>query len=136
MTICRKQLMISAFALVVLGAVAMTPGLLGNRVASAMSALGGASHGWLLLAIIGFVGAFACTVGAWRAGFIAAGAKISPQRAASGLGIGQMVIRCGATVNTIANMSLNTPTYSYAYKYAAFDGLRRLAANEKTGDNK
>jgi NAD(P) transhydrogenase len=30
-------------------------------------------------------------------------------------------------MNTIANMSLNTPTYSYAYKYAAFDGLRRLA---------
>jgi NAD(P) transhydrogenase len=44
------------------------------------------------------------------------------------VGIGQMVIRCGGTVNTIANMSLNTPTYSYAYKYAAFDGLRRLAA--------
>ena len=36
-----------------------------------------------------------------------------------------MVIRCGGTVNTIANMSFNTPTYSYAYKYAAFDGLRR-----------
>jgi NAD(P) transhydrogenase len=47
------------------------------------------------------------------------------------VGIGQMVIRCGGTVNTIANMSLNTPTYSYAYKYAAFDGLRRLA-NAKT----
>jgi NAD(P) transhydrogenase len=44
------------------------------------------------------------------------------------VGIGQMVIRCGGTVNTIANMSFNTPTYSYAYKYAAFDGLRRLAA--------
>jgi NAD(P) transhydrogenase len=43
------------------------------------------------------------------------------------VGIGQMVIRCGGTMNTIANMSLNTPTYSYAYKYAAFDGLRRLA---------
>jgi NAD(P) transhydrogenase len=43
------------------------------------------------------------------------------------VGIGQMVIRCGGSVNTIANMSLNTPTYSYAYKYAAFDGLRRLA---------
>jgi NAD(P) transhydrogenase len=43
-------------------------------------------------------------------------------------GIGQMAIRCGATVHTIANMSMNTPTYSYAYKYAAFDGLRRLAA--------
>jgi NAD(P) transhydrogenase len=44
------------------------------------------------------------------------------------VGIGQMAIRCGATLNTIANMSFNTPTYSYAYKYAAFDGLRRLAA--------
>jgi len=48
------------------------------------------------------------------------------------VGIGQMVIRCGGTMNTIANMSLNTPTYSYAYKYAAFDGLRRLAAARKT----
>jgi NAD(P) transhydrogenase len=41
------------------------------------------------------------------------------------VGIGQMVIRCGGTMSTIANMSMNTPTYSYAYKYAAFDGLRR-----------
>jgi NAD(P) transhydrogenase len=48
------------------------------------------------------------------------------------VGIGQMVIRCGGTMNTIANMSLNTPTYSYAYKYAAFDGLRRLAGARKT----
>jgi NAD(P) transhydrogenase len=42
-----------------------------------------------------------------------------------------MVIRCGGTMNTIANMSFNTPTYSYAYKYAAFDGLRRLADAER-----
>ena len=48
------------------------------------------------------------------------------------VGIGQMVIRCGGTLNTIANMSLNTPTYSYAYKYAAFDGLRRLATPHKS----
>ena len=48
------------------------------------------------------------------------------------VGIGQMVIRCGGTMNTIANMSLNTPTYSDAYKYAAFDGLRRLAAARTT----
>ena len=47
------------------------------------------------------------------------------------VGIGQMVIRCGGTMNTIANMSLNTPTYSYAYKYAAFDGLRRLRSAER-----
>lgn len=49
------------------------------------------------------------------------------------VGIGQMAIRCGGTVNTIANMSLNTPTYSYAYKYAAFDGLRRLAGRQTDG---
>ena len=42
-----------------------------------------------------------------------------------------MVIRCGGTLNTIANMSMNTPTYAYAYKYAAFDGLRRIAAAGK-----
>jgi len=47
------------------------------------------------------------------------------------IGIGQMVIRCGGTMNTIANMSLNTPTYSYAYKYAAFDGLRRLVSSQR-----
>jgi NAD(P) transhydrogenase len=48
------------------------------------------------------------------------------------VGIGQMVIRCGGTLHTIANMSFNTPTYSYAYKYAAFDGLRRSAAAATT----
>jgi uncharacterized membrane protein YbhN (UPF0104 family) len=91
MTLCRKQLVISAFALAALGAVAVTPGLLGGRVSSAFFALGGANQGWLLLAIVGFVGAFACTVGAWRSGFSAAGGRISPQRAAAGLGVGSMV---------------------------------------------
>jgi NAD(P) transhydrogenase len=43
------------------------------------------------------------------------------------VGIGQMLIRCGGTLNTIANMSMATPTYAYGYKYAAFDGLRRIA---------
>jgi NAD(P) transhydrogenase len=47
------------------------------------------------------------------------------------VGIGQMVIRCGGTLDTIANMSMNTPTYAYAYKYSAFDGLRRIAAAGK-----
>lgn len=48
------------------------------------------------------------------------------------VGIGQMVIRCGGTLNTIANMSMATPTYAYAYKYAAFDGLRRIAAGKES----
>jgi NAD(P) transhydrogenase len=43
------------------------------------------------------------------------------------IGIGQMAIRCGGTMHTIMNMSMATPTYSYAYKHAAFDGLARLA---------
>ena len=47
------------------------------------------------------------------------------------VGIGQMLLRCGGTVNTIANMSMNTPTYGYAYKYAAFDGLRKVATSRQ-----
>ena len=47
------------------------------------------------------------------------------------VGIGQMVIRLGGTLNTIANMSMNTPSYSYAYKDAAFDGLRRLVTAQR-----
>lgn len=53
------------------------------------------------------------------------------------VGIGQMAIRCGGTMHTIMNMSMATPTYSYAYKYAAFDGLRTLAnMQEKEGATK
>jgi NAD(P) transhydrogenase len=44
------------------------------------------------------------------------------------IGIGQMAIRCGATMSTIMNMSMNTPTYAYAYKYAAYDGLSGIMA--------
>jgi NAD(P) transhydrogenase len=51
------------------------------------------------------------------------------------VGIGQMVIRCGGTLNTIANMSMATPTYAYAYKYAAFDGLRRKGAGKESLDD-
>jgi NAD(P) transhydrogenase len=47
------------------------------------------------------------------------------------VGVGQMAMRLGGTLSTIANMSMNTPTYSYAYKYAAFDGLRRTAATQR-----
>jgi NAD(P) transhydrogenase len=48
------------------------------------------------------------------------------------VGIGQMAIRCGGTMHTTMNMSMATPTYSYAYKYAAFDGLRKLAKVHET----
>jgi NAD(P) transhydrogenase len=40
--------------------------------------------------------------------------------------IGQMVIHFGGTLRAFDEVSMNTPTYSYAYKYAAFDGFRRI----------
>ncbi len=42
------------------------------------------------------------------------------------VGIGQMVIHFGGTLRDFDQVPMNTPTYSYAYKYAAFDGLRRM----------
>jgi NAD(P) transhydrogenase len=42
------------------------------------------------------------------------------------VGIGQMVIHFGGTLSVFDEVSMNTPTYSYAYKYAAFDGFHRL----------
>ncbi len=50
------------------------------------------------------------------------------------VGIGQMVIHFGGGLDDLNAVTLNTPTYSYAYKYATFDGLLRLkgAAIETT----
>lgn len=45
------------------------------------------------------------------------------------VGIGQMVIHFDGTLSVFDEVSMNTPTYSYAYKYAAFDGFRRLRRN-------
>jgi hypothetical protein len=42
------------------------------------------------------------------------------------VGIGQMVIHFGGGLDDLNAVTLNTPTYSYAYKYAVFDGLLRL----------
>lgn len=43
------------------------------------------------------------------------------------VGIGQAVINSGEPIDVFAALTLNTPTYTYAYKYATFDGLLRLA---------
>jgi NAD(P) transhydrogenase len=42
------------------------------------------------------------------------------------MGIGQMILHYGGTIEIFGTVTLPTPTYSYAYKNAAFDGLRRL----------
>jgi NAD(P) transhydrogenase len=42
------------------------------------------------------------------------------------IGAGQMALHYGATLDVFSTLTLPTPTYSYAYKNAAFDGLRRV----------
>jgi NAD(P) transhydrogenase len=42
------------------------------------------------------------------------------------IGAGQMALHYGGTIDTFSAITLPTPTYSYAYKNAAFDGLRRV----------
>src|SRR3954465_5088490 len=91
MTITRRQLLASMIALAAMAGLAMSPHLLGSRVASAVSTLRGADQGWLFAATLGFVAAFGCTVCAWRAGLAAAGAPSSGRAAAAALGVGSMV---------------------------------------------
>ena len=42
------------------------------------------------------------------------------------VGLGQVVLHVGASVELFLTLALNTPTYSYAYHDAAIDGLTRL----------
>jgi NAD(P) transhydrogenase len=48
------------------------------------------------------------------------------------IGAGQMVLHYGGTVDIFSAITLPTPTYSYAYKNAAFDGLRRVMKRRAT----
>jgi uncharacterized membrane protein YbhN (UPF0104 family) len=91
MILSRRKLLISAAALALVLGVASSPQLLGAHVASAFESLRGAERHWLLVAALGFVAAFACTVGAWRAALSAAGGRVCPRRAAASLGVGAMV---------------------------------------------
>jgi len=50
------------------------------------------------------------------------------------VGLGQATIHAGGTIDTFNRLTFATPTYTMAYKFAAFDGLKRLAgatANRK-----
>lgn len=87
----RLTYVCSAFAIASLAALAAFPHVLGRPIASALAALAGAERWWLLAAATGFVLAFACTVGAWRAALAAAGGRIGQRQAAARLGIGAMV---------------------------------------------
>jgi NAD(P) transhydrogenase len=43
--------------------------------------------------------------------------------------LGQLVVRLGLPIDHFIHTTFNVPTYSEAYKYAAYDGLQRLAAS-------
>jgi NAD(P) transhydrogenase len=40
--------------------------------------------------------------------------------------VGQAVLQAGGTIDRFINMTFNVPTYTEAFKYAAYDGLQRL----------
>jgi uncharacterized membrane protein YbhN (UPF0104 family) len=117
------------------GALALFPHQLGRPLVSALGALAGAERWWLLAASAGFVLAFACTVGAWRAALDAAGGRIGTRQAAARLGIGALVnafspaklgeavklALCGRAVETDSKLR----TLSGAY--AALTAARSLA---------
>jgi NAD(P) transhydrogenase len=44
------------------------------------------------------------------------------------VGIGQMVLHYGGAIDVFVTQTMNTPTYSFAYKYAAYDGLKKVAS--------
>jgi NAD(P) transhydrogenase len=47
------------------------------------------------------------------------------------VGAGQIVLHYGGTIDTFSAITLPTPTYSYAYKNATFDGLQQLTRFRK-----
>ena len=58
------------------------------------------------------------------------GAHMIGDAASELVGMCQAVIHSNETIDIFAALTLNTPTYTYAYKYATFDGLLRLAATQ------
>jgi NAD(P) transhydrogenase len=55
------------------------------------------------------------------------GVHIIGDAASELVGIGQMAIASDQAIDIFGALTLNTPTYTYGYKYATFDGLLRLA---------
>lgn len=91
MRISSAKLIFSASALLAVIALAASPHLLGRHVAAAAGTLGDANRFWLGVALLGFLGGFLATVGAWRAALAAAGGRICPLQAAARIGVGALV---------------------------------------------
>ena len=63
-----------------------------------------------------------------RADRVLLGVHIVGDVAAELIHLGQAVVHQGLTIDYFIHTTFNVPTYSEAYKYAAYDGLQRLAA--------
>jgi uncharacterized membrane protein YbhN (UPF0104 family) len=131
----RSTLIASGTALAALAVLAAVPTLLGHRVLPSLSALTGGNPDWLTLAVAGFAAAFLFTVGAWRAAFAAAGARICPREAAARLGIGSLVnavapAKLGDAVKVaLLSRALDgpSPLWTGGGVYAALAAARSLA---------
>jgi NAD(P) transhydrogenase len=63
-----------------------------------------------------------------RADRVLLGAHIVGDVASELIHLGQLVVASGRTIDYFIHATFNVPTFSEAYKYAAYDGLQRLAA--------
>jgi len=114
----RSTLIAIGAAFAALALLVAVPTMLGNRLHPAFAALADGNRGWLAIALAAFATCFVCTVGAWRAAFAAAGARICPREAAARLGI-------GCAVNSFAPAKLGDAV-KVALCARALDGPSRL----------
>jgi uncharacterized membrane protein YbhN (UPF0104 family) len=91
MRISRSNLCLSAALLAAVAVAAAGPQLLRSHVAAAFDSLADANRAWLVVAVAGFAAAFVLGVGAWRAAFAAAGARIGRRDACARIGVGCLV---------------------------------------------
>ena len=59
------------------------------------------------------------------------GVHIFGEIASELIGLGQATIHTGGTIDVFNRLTFATPTYTMAYKFAAFDGLKRLAGESE-----
>ncbi|HVU76403.1 MAG TPA: lysylphosphatidylglycerol synthase domain-containing protein [Gaiellaceae bacterium] len=129
----RTTLAVSAAGLLALACTVAVPQL-AHRISPAFDVIAGASRPWLFATALGFLAAFACTVGAWRAALASAGGHLCPKQAAARLAIGAMVnafapAKLGDAVKIgLCSRALDTPgrIWTTSGAYAALAATRGL----------
>jgi uncharacterized membrane protein YbhN (UPF0104 family) len=134
MTTSRRTLTLVAGGVLATAIAVVAASLSGGHVAVALHALRNASRPWLAVSFAAFVCAFVCTVAAWRAALVSAGARLCPRQAAARLGIGAMVnsfapAKLGDAVKvTLCSRAIETPDrlWTAGGAYAALTATRSL----------